>query len=195
MKSLEKILTTYYSLDSATRAELAKRSSPIEDLCLLHMYAATNQAVDAIEIGSFKGLSGVFIASALSGCLHTVNINPREISIAQATAKLFAVTNINFYIGDSLQQLPDMLERSCDIGFAYIDGYHSYEYSMGEYKLISPRLNPLKSGIFIDDANTLHPDGKDDGGVPRMVKEVGATPINLLNGRIACKLYGGFTLI
>lgn len=195
MKSLNYLLNTYFNLSAETRSDIAKRSSPIEDLCALHMYASSNRVEDAVEVGTFKGLSAVFIAAAISGRLNTVNINPKEVSIAKDTAKKFGIENINFFTGDSIEQLPVMIENISNLSFAYIDGYHSYEYCMAEYKLISPRMDSRRSAIFIDDATKNHPDGAKDGGVPKMVDEINALRLSVCGSRIACKLTGSFSLI
>lgn len=68
-QTLDDVLKTYYNLDAVFREEIEKRSSPIQDLCALHMYLWTNNVHDAVEVGTFKGLSAVFISSAITGKL------------------------------------------------------------------------------------------------------------------------------
>lgn len=115
--------------------------------------------------------------------------------IAQKTVSDFGLTNVKFIVGDSLEALPELVQNIPNLEAAYIDGYHSYRYSMGEYQIIEPLVGNKKSAIFIDDAHKPHPDGEQDGGILRTVDEPGSKRIPILGNRIAVKTFGDFALL
>lgn len=107
--------------------------------------------------------------------------------IARSVVSDFGLTNVEFIVGDSLKVLPNLLPKITNLQAAYIDGNHSYKYSMGEFRMIEAAIkgNGL---IFFDDANKLHPDGYEDGGVPKTVTETGGDK-NCFARRLDCRHY------
>lgn len=195
--SFEETVSRLIHLDDETRAKIAKRSSPLDDLFYMGMLLKVNKVRDMIEIGTFLGQSACFLAPCITGTFYTININPREVAIAKETVASFGVRNVKFITGDSLKMLPEITARCSDsLDAVYIDGFHSYEYAMGEYKLVEPHLAAKERGVaFFDDASQPHPDGAHDGGVLRAVSEVGAERLLVLGNRVAIKAFGEFKYI
>ena len=171
---LDAIFKKLFKIREDVFALLQKRSSPLDTLCFFHWLIKMNNVQDAIEIGTFRGLSACFMATAIKGTLFTINISKEEEKDAKELAKYLGVKNIRFILGDSLEALDILLPGVPALDFVYIDGNHSYEYAAGEYYKVEPFLKqrPAAAAVF-DDAEYVHPDGKEDGGVPRIVSELG----------------------
>lgn len=194
---LDKTIAKYLDLDTETRLRIQRRSSPLDDLAYIAMILRSNNVVDMIEIGTFLGQSACFLAPAIRGKLYTINQNPHELEIAKKTIETFGINNVVCVKGNSLKELPKLatkLEQTLDV--VYIDGYHSYEHAFGEFKIVEPYLRDKASGaVIFDDADKIHPDGAEDGGVPRAVQESGAVTIPLLGHRVAIKAFGSFRIL
>jgi predicted O-methyltransferase YrrM len=191
---LDKVIAKFIGLDAETRAKINRRSSPLDDLVYLALMLRANEVEDVIEIGTFLGQSACFLAPAIRGRFHTININPREVAIAKQTVESFGIKNVVFHTGDSLEVIPRLLPKvSARLGAVYIDGNHSYKYAIEEFRLVEPILASKPSAAaFFDDAHKLHPDGAEDGGVPRAVAEVGASAMPFIGHRVAIMKYGSF---
>jgi predicted O-methyltransferase YrrM len=192
--SLGKVIAKFIDLDAETRAKISRRSSPFDDLTYLALLLRANEVEDMIEVGTFLGQSACSLATAIKGRLHTININPREVAIAKQTVEHFGIRNVVFHTGDSLEVLPRLIPKvSARLGAVYIDGNHSYKYAIEEFRLVEPVLATKPSAAaFFDDAHKLHPDGAEDGGVPRAVAEVGAAAMPFIGYRLAIVKYGSF---
>ena len=175
---LDDILKKLFKIHEDVFSQLQKRSSPLDTLCFFHSLLKMNNVHDAIEIGTFRGLSACFMASAIKGTLFTINVSKEEEDDARELAKYLNVKNIRFILGDSLKALDILLPGIPALDFVYIDGNHSYKYAAGEYNKVEPFLKqrPAAAVVF-DDADYVHPDGKEDGGVPRIVSELGIVPL------------------
>ena len=183
----------FLSHDEETQRKIARRSSAIEDLVWIAALARSNQTQNTIEIGTFLGLSATFIAPNISGRLYTINISEKEVEQAEKYVRGFGVSNVDFIVGDSLKKLSSLTQNITGLrSLVYVDGNHSYKYSMGEYQIVAPYIS--NGAVVFDDADKPHPDGAKDGGVPRTVAETRARPIGVLNNRVACLTFGNFRL-
>lgn len=185
------------NLDEETRQRIGRRSSSIDDLFYIGMLLRANKVHDMIEIGTFLGQSACFLAPCITGTFYSINYNPREVEVAKQTVASFDIRNIELLRGDSLEVLPELAQKvSKSLGAVYIDGNHSYKYAMGEYNIVEPYLRDKSVAVALfDDASKEHPDGALDGGVMRAVKEAGAFPIEMLDGRVAVKPFGDFKFL
>ena len=192
-KGLDKIFN-YLTRQTEENVRVYKqRSSPYVDLTYMHLLCAANAVKNVVEIGTFRGLSACFMALGVSGSVHTINRNAAEITSANKLAEDLEIENIVFYEGDSLEVLPSLVTRlDGDFQLGYIDGWHSYEYAMSEYQLLDKSIDKACGLIAFDDAAKVHPDGKDDGGVPRVLEQLSITPSPIVRKRIAFKTYGDF---
>lgn len=190
------IKTYFENLTEKERMAISRRSSPLDDLLYIGMSFRQNNVMDVIEIGGFLGMSALFIAPNIRGKYYSINISQTEIEAAAAMLNRVGVNNVQYILGDSLDVLPSLAKKlDSTLDAVYIDGYHSYHYSYGEYNIVAPYLSKRGKAVAIfDDAASLHPDGKDDGGVPRAVLDVGAVRIPFLNNRIAIKTFGQYSI-
>ena len=167
--NLDELKIKWQLLHKDTQKEAARRGcDAIPFLCDVII---SNKYLNILEIGTFLGRTACHMAAACSpfgGVVTTININSDEQTKAAAIASDLGINNIEFVVGDSLQVIP-ALQGSWDLVF--IDGHHSYKYTMGEYKLVCDWLAP-KAMIVFDDVSAVHPDSNGDGGVPRTVSEI-----------------------
>lgn len=152
-----------------------------------------NAVKNVVEVGTFRGLSACFMALGVSGEVHTINKSEGEIKAAKRLADELQIFNIFFLHVDSFEVLENILpELSGQFQVGYIDGWHSYHYAMNEYKMIDQHIVKRKGLVVFDDAAKLHNEGKEDGGVPRALKELDLKPCRFLNRCVALKPYGDF---
>lgn len=175
---LEKVKEFLATLPRKQLEEIGARSCTHHD----YIYNCVSELRSrcAIEVGTFRGLNSLYIAAACeetNDLLYTININHREVECAKNLIRSAGLTNVEFFVGDSINVLRAIDCISFD--FAFIDGNHSYRYSHEEFTLI--RRGMKKGIILLDDANYIHPDGQYDGGVPQTVKEVGAVLVPGMN--------------
>lgn len=190
---LDKIFNYLLRQDEDTVRLYKNRSSPYIDLVHMHLLCLANAVDNVVEVGTFRGLSACFMALGVKGTVHTINKSAGEIEAAEKLARDLEITNIVFHHGDSLEVLAEILPGlSGKFQLGYIDGWHSYHYAMNEYRLIEQHLDKNKGLIVFDDAAKLHNEGKDDGGVPRVISELKLEPCRFLNRRVALKPYGEF---
>jgi predicted O-methyltransferase YrrM len=194
---LDASINKYLTLDEETRGAMKRRSSALDELMYIALLLRANQVRNFIEIGTFLGQSACILAPCISGTYYTINKSLPEVELARKYIAAHGIKNVQCICGDSLEMLPDVLEKSADqLDGVYIDGWHSYTYAMREYQLSEPYLTHGGPTVAIfDDAHKVHPDSKGDGGVPRAVIESGATPVPFLAGRIAVKAFNGFRVL
>ncbi len=162
-------------LRAGARAELEARSSHKITLDFLHNFiASTNIPVHGVfEIGTWRGLSGLYLASAAQKRgtrFITVDIDPAAtLSAKDHFAKTGLDDVAHAYCGDSLRLARTLGD---DFNIWFVDGLHSYVQVMAETDIILAHGHE-NLVIFYDDAfGGLHPEGKDDGGVPRAMAEL-----------------------
>lgn len=190
---IDKIFNHLLRQDEDTVRIYKNRSSPYIDLVHMHLLCLANSVESVVEVGTFRGLSACFMALGVTGKIHTINKSADEIESAKKLAEELDIDNIVFHHGDSLEVLPDILpDISGKFQIGYIDGWHSYHYAMNEYRLIDEHINREKGLIVFDDAAKLHPEGEEDGGVPRVLEELNISATRYLGKRIAMKAYGNF---
>ena len=190
---LDKIFNYLLRQDEQTVRSYKNRSSPYVDLVYMHMLCVANRVENVVEIGTFRGLSACFMALGVQGTVHTINRSGGEIASAEKLAADLGIMNIVFHEGDSLEVLEKILpDLSGTFQLGYIDGWHSYNYAMNEYKLLDAYIDKAAGLIAFDDAAKVHPEGADDGGVPRVLEELDLVPAKYLGNRIALKPYGTF---
>lgn len=175
---------------------ISRRSSPEDLLVYFNLLCRVNEVKNAIEIGTFNGMSALFIASAIEGTLYTIDISNQK--IAKRHSKDSGITNIEFLKGDSLKVLPELVRKlKFDYSFVYIDGKHTYRYSKKEFDITSEFINRDKGLILLDDASSILDGDHKVGGVPRTVEEVGAVIDDKISasGAFAYKIFGDFSVL
>jgi predicted O-methyltransferase YrrM len=170
--NLEILKEKWDLLPNSVKQETTRRGfDAMEHLCEI---VEDNKYVNILEIGTFLGRTTCHLGATcapLNGKVTTININESEYKYANNLASELGLDNIDFRLGSSLDVIPQL---DGDWDFVFIDGHHSYRFAMAEFNLVKDRMKGNAMIIF-DDAGGIHCDAKGDGGVPRAVKESGAT--------------------
>lgn len=192
---LEQVLEYVNGLDENLEKAIRQRSSPLEALKLFYEMTQKNKVKNIIEIGTFMGLSALFFAAACKkqgGLVFTINVSKEETEVAKNLLKGAGLDNVVFLVIDSLNVLPVLTKRiKNDYNLVYIDGWHSYNYCMNEYRITEEYINRENGIIIVDDYTYVHLEARDDGGVPRVVEEL---KLDTYANFFAYKLFGKFII-
>lgn len=107
--------------------------------------------VDVLEIGTFCGTSAAHMAWNNGGHVITVDIQPD----AKAQVDRIGRPNIRSIVTDSSRVIPQLEGRTFDV--IYIDGWHDFNQTYGEYVLFRPLLRD--GGLMIIDDVGLEMEG------------------------------------
>jgi len=181
-------------LDPKVIHTLTAHSPPRSNLLWVHNVLKRNKVKDAIEVGTAKGHSGLFIGSGISGRLFTVDIRPENLTYATKIHRQFGLSNVRYVMGDSLSVLPLLCEKMDEgLHFVYLDGRHTYRYVMKEYYIVRRFINPDKGMILFDDANLVYAKDPEPEGMPKAMREIGAE-IHPQYPRLGYIRFGDFVL-
>jgi predicted O-methyltransferase YrrM len=153
-----------------------ERSHDFLQLRGLYDVAVKHRGADAVEIGTFGGVSTAVIAIAVApGRVHTADISS---AMAESASKLWhdlGIENVVPYTVDSLEFLETSPRDG--VGLALIDGLHSYTRARQEFMKLKGML-PSGATIVIDDYHYVHKDSNGDGGIPKLLEEIDHEIIN-----------------
>jgi predicted O-methyltransferase YrrM len=154
-KNLKEILKKIEKLDSHyfSRSLFIDRNE-LEVLC---NNIIENEVENIIEIGTYKGVASAIFASIISGKLHTINVDDKEIELSKKMWSDLGIKNIIQHKGSSLDVLPKVVKELKNVGFVYVDGHHGIPYARKEFDIIK------KSDISKDDCLVYFDDGPLDG--------------------------------
>jgi predicted O-methyltransferase YrrM len=100
-----------------------------------------------IEVGTAYGMSALFILSATSGQLDTIEVSEPQFSLAQATLKQEYPDRVTCHFGRSRDVMAGFAHG---IDFLFHDGGHSYEGYTGDFAAALPLLEPGAVVLFDD---------------------------------------------
>lgn len=158
---LEEILKTGYSL--SPEGDLIKIHSHIDrrEIKLLRQLIQKHRPVVSLEIGLAYGVSALTICDALtepSQCRHII-IDPHQnrkpvwggIGLYNLNRAGFGEL-IEFYEMPSYRALPLLESRNERIDFAFIDGWHTFDYTLVDFFYIDKMLK-VGGIVAFDDAD------------------------------------------
>lgn len=131
---------------------------------------------EALEIGTFMGVSAAVIAAALSpaGRLHCVDPYPGSDAVLRIARRHLAragvAGRVEFHRGTAASSA-DRLPQAID--FAFIDGDHSREGLAADWRLVAPRLQP---GGVVCLHDTISPPGPPCGAVDYFREHIRVAP-------------------
>lgn len=140
-----------------------------------------------LEIGTFIGLSTVFLAEALArnnGTLDTIDIRLQDqrwgekdrINNAYLVAEMFVreaeLSNVTFLRGRSQEVLPNRPRR---YDFAHIDGDHNYHGVVLDFILVDSMLDVGGLVVLDDVGKKIATRGDTDGGPNRLLPHIFAS--------------------
>jgi predicted O-methyltransferase YrrM len=114
----------------------------------LYEWCRRTQPAVTVEIGCYQGVSAAHMAAGNpEGRVWTIDSNPDAISHAEA----LGLPNLTAVLGDScasLEYVRGLLPGPVDL--LYIDGWHSFNQTYGEYMLYRPLVRPGGLMLFDD---------------------------------------------
>lgn len=143
---------SHYKTKEKTIASFAKTSASdkYKGQVLFH-FARHLNAQHILELGTNLGLGAAYLASANSNSnVKSLEGCPNLSEVARKIIKSAKIINTEIIAG----QFSDTLRRTCQsmkkIDLAFIDGDHSYDSTIGNYKTIKPFLYKNSVVIFDD---------------------------------------------
>lgn len=134
---------------------------PVEEGLKLQELIKETNAAATLEIGTAFGISSIFICEAISkkpGAKH-ITMDPFQDSFFKNNglhnikqAGFFHL--VEFYNDFSHFMLPDLVRKKIKVDFAFIDGYHTFDYAFVDFFFTDMLLNI--GGILVLD-DTLWP--------------------------------------
>ena len=147
----KKVVTT------ATFSEPARHDWNSEDECGLFLGALMKMAKykTVLEVGVFEGETSQHLINALPQGGHYVGIDINDYRTNATKATMSDGTKaIDFVLGNSLEELNNLPSGHFDLIF--VDGDHSWEHVVNEFKLVEKLL---ANGGAIAYHDTIHLDG------------------------------------
>jgi predicted O-methyltransferase YrrM len=150
-----------------------------------------------IETGTNIGTSTIVLAQALKdsardGLIRTVEIEPANYERAKVNVEKAGVSDrVEFYLGNSLELLPQILNQPVQI--AFLDGNHLHDHVMQEFDTVLPFLTD--DALVIFDNTYQIADAGEDPRVHGALKSIQARHGgNLINFPIASWYTPGFAI-
>lgn len=116
----------------------------------LRHFVLISKATCILEIGTNKGMFGLWLSTILTGCrLHTFCDDPNSAKAVEILNEATAL-DITFYHGDSRKTLPNVNFGKDEIHLAWVDGGHDKDV------VTSDLANVMRMGVWyvlIDDCN------------------------------------------
>jgi predicted O-methyltransferase YrrM len=166
-------------LESFDRYDLVMRRSHDPKLLRgLYETAQSHKGKDAIEVGTFGGVSASVLACAVyPGKVFTTDIDDSMLAHAKDLWAFLGIKNILPHLKDSVLFLKEFSE-SDRIGLGLVDAWHSYQKAITEFNYMRRLIT--KGVIILDDYDYEHfEESKGDGGVPKALVKIGQHfPIN-----------------
>jgi predicted O-methyltransferase YrrM len=156
---LEEILRTgYCKSENGGLIKVHSEISPKEGKFLQEIMAEVKPQV-SLEIGLAYGVSSLFICDALEKTLATrhILIDPLQIDGFQGMGlenlrQAGYEEIIEFYHQPSYKALPQLEAKGTKIDFAFIDGWHTFDYTLIDFFYID-RMLRVGGVVALDDAN------------------------------------------
>lgn len=156
----------------------------IYHLLLSHLDCGREEII--IETGTNWGCTTIVLAQALidAGCkgrVITFELEPENAERAKANLQAAGVADhVELHLGDSLQQLPKVLEPLSGIRVALLDASHLYNDVKQEFEIVLPKL--ADDALVIFDNTYRIADAGEDQRVNGFIREMqGRYGGNLIN--------------
>jgi predicted O-methyltransferase YrrM len=139
---------------SLSRICRAASRRPISGLLMMKLIQAF-QPNTVIELGTSVGISAMYQAAGLEinnrGKIITLEGAPAVATIAEANLSQIGLSErAEVVVGRFKDTLPNVLERSRPIEFAFIDGHHDFAATLEYFEQIKPSLSTSAVLVFDD---------------------------------------------
>ncbi len=136
-------------------SDICSIMSKTESEChFLYSLIKTIKPTHCMELGTCLGISTAYIGMALRhnghGTLTSFEGSPERAKIATQNIKELGLeNNVSLVQGKFQDVLPEYLQKTTGLDFAFIDGHHQEEATLHYFKMILPKF--VKGGIIIFD--------------------------------------------
>lgn len=119
---------------------------------LIYALVKQHQPQQVLELGTCCGFSSIYMSKALAnrGEIHTIEGSPETAKIAQENFHNAGCKNIRAHVGRFSDVLPGFLSLTKPIDFAFIDGHHDRDATLGYFEQIKPYLSENALVLFDD---------------------------------------------
>jgi len=146
-------------LPSGETKELHSNVSTDEGHFLQEIILSTKPQM-SLEVGLAYGISTLFMCEALEkvGCQKHIAIDPNQYDdnwegIGMHNLKIAGYEKlVDLICKPSFQALPNLLEQGYKFDFAFIDGWHTFDYTLVDFFYINKLLN-IGGVVAFDDAD------------------------------------------
>jgi len=119
----------------------------------LHKLVKRANSKLVVELGTDKGTSAVFMATATDAIVISIDIDSESLNNLSVVVKDHGLNNLITYLGSSTDQSTiDMIKEYGTIDLLFIDTLHTFEQASKEYNLYKPLLS-LNALVCHDDTN------------------------------------------
>lgn len=108
------------------------------------------QPTTLLEMGTSLGISGLYMAMANQGKMITLEGCPETSRIATTNFRRLKADHVQCITGDFSTTLKPALQELQQVDFAYIDGNHRYESTVGYFESILPYTRSGTVLVFDD---------------------------------------------
>ncbi|MGB4837360.1 MAG: class I SAM-dependent methyltransferase [Saprospiraceae bacterium] len=154
-QTLRSIFQTKSTEDKSGKVRIIDDCISLTEAGIIYKMIKKSKAVNTIEIGLAHGVSALVFCQALSetGIKNPIHyaVDPNQLT-TYGSAALYAVEKAGYgnilklCSGPSHMELPKLIEKSVILDCAFIDGWHTFDYTLMDFFLIDKML---KSGGYV----------------------------------------------
>jgi predicted O-methyltransferase YrrM len=103
---------------------------------VLHNIVRRYEPKKILELGTSLGISSMYQAAATNSTVLTIEGCPETAVIAQKNFNEIGFENIEQYVGNFDELMPDILARNPDVNYCFVDGNHTYDATIRYFNLL-----------------------------------------------------------
>jgi predicted O-methyltransferase YrrM len=139
--------------DTISQASLWTPIPPVWGVFLMRLVRQLRPQ-SCLELGTGIGISAGYEAAALElnggGRLITLDGSAEWATVAEEGLSLLGLGRVEFSVGPIAGTLPDALERSAPVDYAFVDAEHTEKATVGYFESIVPHMSPQGVMVFDD---------------------------------------------
>jgi predicted O-methyltransferase YrrM len=139
--------------DTVAQASLWTPIPPVWGLFLMRLVRELRPR-SCLELGTGIGISAGYEAAALElnggGRLITLDGSAEWSVVAEEGLSSLGLGRVEFRVGPIADTLPNALERSAPVDYAFVDAEHTEEATVGYFESIVPHMSPQGVMVFDD---------------------------------------------
>ena len=142
------------TFSTTTYGEICLGSKPPLWALFLFKLIRTVQPEIAIELGTCIGISAAYQSAAQElnrkGQLITIEGSEAIAGLAKKNIESLNLKNIEIHCGTFKEVLPEVLEKTVNLNYVFIDGHHDEQATNAYFEWLLPHLSPGAILVFDD---------------------------------------------